>query len=356
MKKWLLFLLLFWSATASAQICCSDTSTTATPPYNRTTDPRVLADKATWSKNFMAPPHSARPTIPDNVPDSLKDGAIARNTSSHRTQVFNFSTGLMEDVVTTALLADTLNHKIGRGDTTGNSNPITLSYFKLHSTTYNFNEGLTNISGNVGLGGSLSTDATINTNSHNFSLQDVTSDIFTTFSLGPSDIAFGAVNSNDSFNFANFFIDNFISPGDPTIRLQYARSGGNYQHFIGNTGITGVAEVINDGLYNMGIINGGDYEANFLPRSLVTKQYVDAAVAAGVGGSAIQNQHVRPQVSSNFWISGTGSFDGGGAHADLIGAGLFTKGYVANNSLGAYYYEINLSDSTGTNKYFAVNT
>lgn len=51
------------------------------PPYDRTTTNQVLADRATWSRYFMALPKGAAPNFPSYVPDSLKCGALFYRTT-----------------------------------------------------------------------------------------------------------------------------------------------------------------------------------------------------------------------------------------------------------------------------------
>ncbi|MGZ3827525.1 MAG: hypothetical protein ACXVAY_01365 [Mucilaginibacter sp.] len=46
------------------------------PPYDRTATNQVLADRATWSRSFLAAPKGTVPSFPSYVPDSLKCGAL----------------------------------------------------------------------------------------------------------------------------------------------------------------------------------------------------------------------------------------------------------------------------------------
>lgn len=62
--------------------------------------------------------------------------------------------------------------------------------------------------------------------------------------------------------------------------------------------------LIGDGLYNRGAEYGGDYEANFVARSLVTKRYVDGK--STVGGEALFNGNaINTTFSIPHGLSGT---------------------------------------------------
>jgi len=69
------------------------------PPYERTRTNQVMSDYGTWAKYFLGLPHGATPVMPPWVPDSLKDGALYRDTTAHITYNYNKSTGLWEPQV-----------------------------------------------------------------------------------------------------------------------------------------------------------------------------------------------------------------------------------------------------------------
>lgn len=56
--------------------------------------------------------------------------------------------------------------------------------------------------------------------------------------------------------------------------------------------------ILNDGANLKGIINGGDYETNFVPRSLVTKQYVDGKTTGS---------ETKVNAGTNITVTGTGT-------------------------------------------------
>jgi len=73
----------------------------------------------------------------------------------------------------------------------------------------------------------------------------------------------------------------------------------------GSTGLYVTSNIeIQDNINSRGAIYGGDYEANFLPRSLVTKQYVDSVAGGGV---TTLNLTVATS-SGNFSYSGEGGY------------------------------------------------
>lgn len=176
-----------------------------------------------------------------------------------------------------------------KADSVSNSGFVTHGYFNAHAPiTYTANNGITLTGSTFGLGGTLSNDITIDANGHFFIVQDFTGGVIPAFGVGPNAISFAGYNVGNSTNFAVMRIDNEVS-NDPTLRLAYTDGlGGEYDHLIGNTGVSGVSELITDGVNSRGLVNGGDYEANFLSRSLVTKQYVDAKVSGTDTGAYVK--------------------------------------------------------------------
>jgi len=59
------------------------------PPYDRTTTNQVMADRATWSRYFMAIPKGPTPGFPAYVPDSLKCGALFYRTTDTALYEYN---------------------------------------------------------------------------------------------------------------------------------------------------------------------------------------------------------------------------------------------------------------------------
>lgn len=61
--------------------------------------------------------------------------------------------------------------------------------------------------------------------------------------------------------------------------------------------------VITDDIDSLGALYAGDYEANFVNRSLVTKQYVDALIPAGGGPVIVRTDTILAQNTTQFIVS-----------------------------------------------------
>ena len=64
-----------------------------------------------------------------------------------------------------------------------------------------------------------------------------------------------------------------LAPNRSEIYFNHATNGMQRLRMDNTNGM-----VIHDANNNMGLVNDGDYETNFVPRSLITKQYVDGLV------------------------------------------------------------------------------
>jgi hypothetical protein len=153
-------------------------------------------------------------------------------------------------------------------------------------TSYTFQNGLTNSTNVVSLGGQLTTaNVTIDTNNHIFTVHDAGAAAATMLQFSRSGLVVEISSSSTSAGAL------LISPTQSEIGVIVA---GNQLTFV--TTSTG-GHIITDSVLHMGVVNAGDYEPNFVPRSLVTKQYVDAAVSGGGGGSSTVT--VRDNSTSN---------------------------------------------------------
>lgn len=125
----------------------------------------------------------------------------------------------------------------------------------------------------VDLGGTLTSDVFILGSTQSFEIATDTAD----FSLNPEQINFQSVSLDGVF-------EGGLTTNNSSTNLISIKTG------VGNMGVN--VSIIagfqaNDEVFDKGIFYGGDYEANFVPRSLVTKTYVDSkAVTNGSGTTA----------------------------------------------------------------------
>src|SRR5665213_348375 len=99
--------------------------------------------------------------------------------------------------------------------------------------------------------------------------------------------------------------------------------------------------LVNDDVDSKGLVNDGDYEANFVPRSLITQQFLIANAVVNAGGTpSIQTGlfGARPAfgTSGRIYIANDTQqiFEDTGAAWELIGSGLITGVNTANGISG----------------------
>jgi len=165
--------------------------------------------------------------------------------------------------------------------------------------------GLSLFSGDshIGLGGNLITGTTISANTNTFSINGVSGTSFSISDNGGTGSIIGSVaNSADGLvaitslgtitaasastaiistqsNGHLATISNTSSSISSSVSLSVSFSGDSAEIYVDETAMR-----INDNFNNRGLENGGDYEDNFVARSLVTKQYV-TGVTSGITGA-----------------------------------------------------------------------
>jgi hypothetical protein len=123
-----------------------------------------------------------------------------------------------------------------------------------------FSNGLTRTTDLVELGGTLTKDTVITPSTFNF-----------TIGAEPA-LGVSGIHTNLSSNYIR------LGAGDVGYLEFYSSAGG------------AVFTDVRTGVEQVGMLYAGDYELNFVNRSLVTKQYVDGAVAAGGGWNSVQSR------------------------------------------------------------------
>lgn len=118
------------------------------PPYERTRTNQVMSDYGIWPKYFLGLPQGSSPVIPPWVPDSLKDGALYRDSVAHVTYSYNKGSNTWEPVGGAGLTIDnTAAGNLTSPNFLATYNYITgkLSYMpgfvQYNSTTGNYDAG-----------------------------------------------------------------------------------------------------------------------------------------------------------------------------------------------------------------------
>jgi hypothetical protein len=125
-----------------------------------------------------------------------------------------------------------------------------------------FANGLQDIGGNtIGLGGNITENTTIFLDGVNLAISGA--------NLG------GEINLTGSDDGSLLSVLGLGSQG-----AALSVTDGNTKGIVIDMSNDGIQ--VQDDVDLMGFVNTGDYEANFVPRSLVTKQYVDDAIAAAI--------------------------------------------------------------------------
>jgi lysophospholipase L1-like esterase len=145
-----------------------------------------------------------------------------------------------------------------------------------------FNSGLTKTGSTVTLGGSFLNTTTLNTNGFDFALRNSGGEGVFFYDSSNTISLFGADPSLSQGSFATF------SPTTFSIGFQYYP--GDEEFTFNSTSM-----IVGDGTNGIGLVNGGDFEANFVARSLVTKQYV-TSVTSGLGTGTV---HTISGVAAN---------------------------------------------------------
>ena len=226
------------------------------------------------------------------------------------------------------------------------------------------NNGLTKQGQNVKLGGSLTGDTTICTGAHEFCIAGNNTNTYFAglCAVGNSAWFLGAGpavgNQNASFSFQAStgrscieisahnpsapntcallrMYDDVFNTGN--IQLITKTSGGNSVDFSMLAGIN----TFSDGINSKGIVYGGNYEANFTPLSLVTKQYV-CSQTSGVTTCAITTAangltKTGQQVRLGGTLINTTTLTASGGTALLQYGGDYSANYVARTIVDAGY-------------------
>lgn len=225
------------------------------------------------------------------------------------------------------------------------------------SSSFTFTGGLTNSGGVVTLGGTLTGTQTINiTGTNELAINGNNATYYSQSNYSPDNI---------SFTTADNASDNIYSVGviaNTTFGPQATIGFSDYNTSLESVlRITNSAMTINDSQEQKGLLNAGDYEANFVARSLVTKQYVDAAVAGGGGGTTTHPLTIN---NSGTGVSSGGTFDGSsavtisynsigaqaaGSYAVLNASNTFTGGFTSQYNGGSTYPFTSINNVAVTN-------
>lgn len=150
----------------------------------------------------------------------------------------------------------------------------------INSLTATASNGLTQVGSDTKLGGSLTENTTISTVSHNFQFDGATDNKFLFNSNGYSLLLKDGTLYSGGLKYVKGATTGFLGfgqfgtttvPGDNTrIRLGIELQPANVASSL----------MVVDQARSIGLVNSGDYELNFLPRSLITKQYADSLISS----------------------------------------------------------------------------
>lgn len=135
--------------------------------------------------------------------------------------------------------------------------------FPTFQSPLSFNNGVTNTSGTVQLGGTLIKTTTIDISGNTLEIGDLTSGTGL-IAIAPNEAILGSRLSNHTGQVVAY---------QGTVMLIYQSPSAINQTFIMNGNMT-----FTDPINNLGPVNGGAYEINFIPTSLITKRYADSVV------------------------------------------------------------------------------
>lgn len=152
-------------------------------------------------------------------------------------------------------------------------------------SSYTFSNGLTNTSGVVKLGGSLTATTTLDTANNTLIIGDLTNQkaiIGAVPATSQVELATkDSLNNTSIIRIASSDNSGSVANG---ISLLFTSSGGDYQAITINALVEALPAgfmYVGDRINNKGLENAGDYESNFSPRSLATKQYIDSGKIIG---------------------------------------------------------------------------
>jgi hypothetical protein len=195
---------------------------------------------------------------------------------------------------------------------------ITKGYADLNygaSTSYSFSNGLNEIGGNVGLGGTLNQDTTITGNNY-LTLESSNGNESGAIYFSPGNLYLEVYGNTDSTDIDMYENAIFIQSSGNEIVLR----GNQPMEFTSNSGFEITAQ--GDALTNGVMYYNSNYSSSFVNRSLVDKEYVDTQIIANapqdvgwtLSGSTIINNgyDINNQNSGgNFLWFGGNSFQWG---------------------------------------------
>lgn len=227
---------------------------------------------------------------------------ITRATGSEITNATNISNETTRATGVESTNANNISNEITRATAAESSKQVTLvsgSNIKtinsssilgsgniLLQTPINFTSGVGTVGGGgIGLGGTIAFSTTIGLGTGSNIFQITGSDGAgdgAQFAINSGAGALATLNAFRTLSTVAYTSSVNSSGTDMNFRLQ--KSGTPAKSLLLDFNYT-TGMVITDQIYNVGLSNSGNYEANFTTKSLTTKRYVDSAITVNVGGA-----------------------------------------------------------------------
>jgi len=189
--------------------------------------------------------------------------------------------------------------------------------------------------------GTLTGDRIVTSNGNNLTFTGNSGNSFNFLATDGTDQSTVAINQ-DEMEFRTQASGNVTNMMFNSSGMSYFFSNGVDSNYFS----VGSAIEITDGVNSRGAVYGGDYEANFLPRSLVTKQYVDS-----VAGGFITDLNVTVATTSGSFSSG--GFVGYEAAKDMCEAEYPGSHFCRTNEVIEYIDRYGAAGFTGSTAWIA---